>query len=112
MAIEKGISLKMHISEQVSDFYMVDETRITQILGNLVSNAIKFTEKGSVSLNIEYGETKNNKDLLRFSVVDTGIGIEEDFIHEVFDSFSQPQFHKSKKYGGSGLEAGHCEKIN
>ena len=103
MAIEKGISLKMHISEQVSDFYMVDETRITQILGNLVSNAIKFTEKGSVSLNIEYGETKNNKDLLRFSVVDTGIGIEEDFIHEVFDSFSQPQFHKSKKYGGSGL---------
>ncbi|MFY0598874.1 MAG: tetratricopeptide repeat protein [Cyclobacteriaceae bacterium] len=111
LAVEKGIALNLDLDDKISSHYKMDETRITQILGNIVSNAIKFTDKGSVDIKISLVESKGQNDTLRFSVSDTGIGIAKDFLPEVFESFSQPQFHKTKKYGGSGLGLAIVKKL-
>lgn len=111
MAVEKGIDLNLDLDAKLSDHYKVDETRITQILGNLLSNAIKFTEKGSVNIKIHLEKVKGKNDLIHFAIRDTGIGISREFLPEVFDSFSQPQLHKTKKYGGSGLGLAIVKKL-
>lgn len=77
-----------------------DPTRIRQIITNLVSNAIKFTEKGHIQLHAEY---ISEKSLLRFHVIDTGIGIANDYKGKMFESFTQADNSISRKYGGSGL---------
>jgi signal transduction histidine kinase len=111
MAIEKGIQLILVIDENVNSSYNLDETRLTQILGNLVSNAIKFTEKGNVKINVKLIDEIDDRHRLEFSVVDSGIGVPGDFLEELFDSFSQSQSHKTKKHGGSGLGLAIVKKL-
>lgn len=111
MAGEKGISLVMDIDDDIGEYYEMDETRTAQILGNLITNAIKFTDKGSVTVSIQMIESGSRRDQLEFGVIDTGIGIDDDFIDEVFDSFSQPKSHKTKKHGGSGLGLAIVKKL-
>ncbi len=112
-ALEKGVEFNLFIDEQVYPYYLVDETRISQVLGNLVSNAIKFTDRGEVNVKVEHrGSTEDGDgDRLYFEIKDTGIGISEEFLPEMFDSFTQPQFHKTKRYGGSGLGLAIVKKI-
>lgn len=111
LADEKGIDFDLEIDEDVAEYYALDETRITQILGNLLSNAIKFTNRGRVKLKVEITAEGDNTDQLKFSVIDSGIGISPEFLPEIFDSFTQPKDHRSKIYGGSGLGLAIVKKL-
>lgn len=111
LAKEKGITLNLKVSEELRSSYKVDETKLAQIIGNLISNAIKFTESGSVTFSIEKVSTNKEYDNLKFSVVDTGVGIEKNFLPQIFDSFSQPKMIKTRKHGGSGLGLAIVKKL-
>jgi signal transduction histidine kinase len=81
-----------------------DITRLRQVLNNLLTNAIKFTEKGSVGLNVTKAKEVNETQcLIKFEVVDTGIGINENNINKIFESFTQADTDTTRKYGGTGL---------
>jgi signal transduction histidine kinase/CheY-like chemotaxis protein len=97
-ADEKGLELMTIIKSDVPAVVMGDPVRLNQILINLAGNAIKFTEKGSVSIEV----SKENQEI-RFAIVDTGIGIPEDKLQTVFESFSQANSSDTRKYGGTGL---------
>lgn len=100
---EKQISLKVEIDKSVPQRVLIDDHRLRQILMNLMSNAVKFTNKGSVSIGVHKIRTANNKKTLRFSVKDTGIGIDESRQNKIFDSFAQEDDSVSKQFGGTGL---------
>ncbi len=113
MAKEKGLSLVLEIPALSSEAYELDEIKLAQVLGNLLSNAIKFTDQGSVRLIVEKVgiETAAGNATLRFKVVDTGIGIPNDFLGEIFDSFTQPKSVTTKKHRGSGLGLAIVKKL-
>lgn len=103
LASKKGLRLDLKIDPNISEFYELDETKISQILGNLITNAIKFTEIGSVEVHVEKVNKTQYCDTLNFKVIDTGTGIEEKDLEDVFESFSQPNSITTRKQGGSGL---------
>ena len=100
---QKKISLRLDINSNVPEYVIGDKIRLNQILTNLISNAIKFTEKGSVSTIIKTVDSDLNNITIYFSVVDTGIGISKDKIKTIFSSFSQASSDTTRKYGGTGL---------
>ena len=102
-AEEKGVFIKEQIGEGVPEYVIGDETRITQVLMNLAGNAIKFTEKGSVTISVNLEKNTGKNVDLRFSVSDTGIGIPEDKIDKIFESFGQASSDTTRKFGGTGL---------
>lgn len=102
-AEEKGILLKEFIGEGVPEYVLGDETRITQIIMNLTGNAIKFTEKGSVTISVTVDKHTDDKYFIRFGVRDTGIGIPADKIDKIFESFGQASSDTTRKFGGTGL---------
>jgi signal transduction histidine kinase/CheY-like chemotaxis protein/ligand-binding sensor domain-containing protein len=97
-AEEKGLSLTTSLDEVIPDNIKGDPTRLSQILLNLVGNAIKFTEKGKVQVLIT-----RKGDMLKFAVEDSGIGIPEDQLVRVFGTFEQVNESITRKYGGTGL---------
>lgn len=99
-AEEKGIELKHHCNENIPEYIIGDSLRIKQVLINLVSNAIKFTDMGYVKVLMDYFEESSR---LKVSVVDTGIGISEDRQKNIFNAFSQSDGSITRKYGGTGL---------
>ena len=102
-SVEKGVKLSVNIDPTISDNLLGDPTRLNQILLNLVGNAIKFTEKGEVKISARpLWEDEENLEL-KFSVTDTGIGIEEHMFETIFDVFTQTASDTTRKYGGSGL---------
>lgn len=102
-ASQKRIDLGFSIDKNVAPYLLGDVTRIRQIIINLVSNAIKFTEAGGVYLIVSKEICDRGVDLIRFSVRDTGIGIEKKDQVKLFKSFSQVDASTSRKYGGTGL---------
>lgn len=100
---EKGLYLKTNIEEGLPSIIVGDPVRLNQILLNLASNAVKFTESGGITMNVTKGETKDGKTNIKFSVVDTGIGIPEDRLDAIFESFSQADSTTTRKFGGTGL---------
>lgn len=111
LAKEKGLSLILNIQADVADYYELDETKISQILGNLVTNAIKFTQTGQVEVAVKKISGEKDIDQLRFEVRDTGIGIPDDFKDSIFESFSQIQSVKTREQGGSGLGLAIVKKL-
>ncbi|MEQ8474297.1 MAG: ATP-binding protein [Marinoscillum sp.] len=111
MAREKGVAISLSIDEDLDSYYSLDGTKLSQIMGNLVSNAIKFTDEGQVDINVKKLSSANERDQIEISVADTGVGIPEDFLDEVFDSFSQPRSYTTKKQGGSGLGLAIVKKL-
>ncbi|MFO7997825.1 MAG: response regulator [Bacteroidales bacterium] len=101
MAADKGITLNVQIQKEIPEEIYGDEQKINQILSNLLNNAIKFTPEGRVSLNIEMKEKP--APVLRFSVHDTGIGVKQEDIPHLFDSFRQLDISSRKEYQGTGL---------
>ena len=100
---EKRLEIKYEIDAQVPDTLIGDATRLTQILVNLIGNAIKFTEKGHVFIHI-YNKQVNGAHMeLGFSISDTGIGIEKNKIPGIFDRFHQAEDSTTRNYGGTGL---------
>ncbi len=102
---EKGIDLKINIASSVPKHVLLDEVRLRQVLFNLVGNAIKFTETGSVTLSLKTDYTRKDHSALdlEFSVEDTGIGITEEDQDRIFEAFVQQSGQRTRKYGGTGL---------
>jgi len=110
-AENKGLRLSLQLDPAVRLPVRGDPVRLRQVLSNLVGNAIKFTERGSITLVVRrLGETAAQH-LLRFEVRDTGIGIEEDARHRLFHSFSQADASTTRLYGGTGLGLAICRRI-
>ena len=102
-SIEKNIKLSKVIDKQLPERLIGDPTRLSQILLNLVGNAIKFTQKGEIRISVEMINEKEHEVQLRFTVSDTGIGIPNDKLPSIFDSFTQATYDTTRKYGGTGL---------
>ncbi len=102
-AAEKGLELLYEIEDNVPPAVHGDVTRLRQILVNLVANAVKFTERGEVMLNIHVPAAGSARNLLQFTVRDTGIGIAPDVMDRLFQPFSQGDASTTRKHGGTGL---------
>ena len=102
-ALEKNIAFDLEIDPALPGSLLGDPVRIGQILTNLISNAIKFTESGSVRVAAEVLEERSESSILRFSVKDTGIGIPSDQLELIFDAFTQAQSSTTRRFGGTGL---------
>jgi PAS domain S-box-containing protein len=111
-AKEKGIELHASLDENLPEYLIGDPLKLSQILINLIGNAIKFTNSGFARLGISLIEHKEeNKVLLRFKVVDTGIGIPEDKLQTIFEEFSQASYDINLAYGGTGLGLTISQKL-
>jgi len=102
-ATEKGLQLNAMVKAVVPEEVIGDPSRLRQILNNLISNAVKFTESGEISVTVDYLEEENEIAVLSFEVKDTGIGIRKEDIHKLFQSFNQADASTTRKYGGTGL---------
>ena len=102
-AEEKGIKLSCMADERIHIFYKGDPVHLQQILNNLVSNAIKFTQKGKVELKCELAGIVNGKERIQFIVEDTGIGISLENQKKIFNSFQQEDESITRTFGGTGL---------
>ena len=102
-AEERGDVLKVIMDNKLPKFVMVDDIRLSQILNNLVSNAIKFTRDGAVTIEVSLAKTTPELLEILFEVTDTGIGIEKEKQQLIFDHFSQADSEITREYGGSGL---------
>ena len=109
--ISKGLKLNLTIDDRVPLALIADANRLQQILINLLGNAIKFTESGSISLAISLQQLQHSRAQLLFSVKDTGIGIAEEHQHKLFLPFSQIDGSISRRYGGSGLGLSICTEL-
>ena len=102
-ANEKNIKLNLHLDEKIPDILIGDPTRISQILTNLVGNAIKFTKKGEVNIILNKRLKPGNAVEIFFRIKDTGIGISPKKLDNIFESFSQASTNTTRRYGGTGL---------
>lgn len=100
---ENDVHLNVVIGKDVPDVLIGDPSKLTQVLLNLIGNAIKFVEKGSIDLRIQAKLSEENQTFLTFTIADTGIGISEENLKHIFDSFKQAETSTYTKYGGSGL---------
>lgn len=108
---EKKLDLITEIDDHLSDYLMLDELRIKQILLNLVSNAVKFTENGYIKISTSTNNTSEGKIELLIKVKDTGIGIDSKQQEKVFNVFEQTEGQDNKRYGGTGLGLAISNKL-
>ena len=102
-AHEKGLELAWHVDAEVADGLIGDPGRLRQVIINLVSNAIKFTEKGEVVVRAELEAQQSDFTAIHFSVSDTGIGIPSEKLELIFEAFTQVDGSSTRRYGGTGL---------
>lgn len=103
-AERRGLSFKLTISDDLNEIGIIgDQTRLTQILSNLIENALKFTKVGSVNFSIKVKQKNEDEITLQFCISDTGIGIPTDKQELVFESFAQASTSTTRNYGGTGL---------
>lgn len=110
-AANKNIKFKIKKDAELPEFLVGDSVRLAQVLNNLISNGIKFTEEGQVVLDIEVEAIHKDSIDLRFEVFDTGIGIPEDKQEVIFDVFTQATLDTTRKHGGTGLGLAICKKL-
>jgi len=102
-AKEKGLTISSKIDSSIPDTLNGDATRLTQILVNLIGNAIKFTHQGTINIEIYNKQQTENEVVVGFKVSDTGIGIDKEKLLEVFERFNQGEDSTTRNYGGTGL---------
>ena len=107
----KGLDFKVEIDSQLKRAFQGDPLRIKQVLTNLLANALKFTEYGTVHFMAKEISRDGNKSNVQFTVSDTGIGVPEDKLETIFESFSQADGSNTRKYGGSGLGLAICKEL-
>ena len=110
-AAEKNIEIAFNVSPAMAPSMQGDPTRIEQILLNLISNAIKFTDKGEVYVDVQLNHTSESNPLVEFRVKDTGIGLSAEQCERIFTVFSQADSTITRKYGGSGLGLAICKRL-
>ncbi len=102
-AIEKGIDLSTTVDNTIPAVVVGDPNRLTQILLNFLSNAVKFTDKGAINIGVRKLSDEADEVALEFSVKDTGIGVSPDKLNDIFDAFTQASDSTARLYGGTGL---------
>jgi PAS domain S-box-containing protein len=110
-ADDRQLTLRCEIEDGVPDTVVADRIALGQILTNLVGNAIKFTESGSVTITVEAKDNSADAVTLRFAVADTGIGIPADRLERIFDEFTQASYETAARFGGSGLGLAISRKL-
>lgn len=110
-AKKSKVELSVRMDERIPESVLVDPVRINQIVLNLVSNAVKFTENGYVRVDVRPKRARNGQSRIRFEVMDSGIGIPLDKQDEIFGNFTQADTSTTRKYGGSGLGLAICRKL-
>jgi len=110
-AHEKGLEFNCRVAPDVPTALIGDPGRLRQVLVNLLGNAIKFTEDGEVAVNVENDPETGGSGFLRFQVSDTGIGIPEDKLDAIFDSFAQVDSSITREYKGTGLGLTICQHL-
>lgn len=108
---ENGLRFHVSVDDGVPQYIKADFLRLRQILMNLVSNAVKFTEKGSINIHVELLKANESHSKLRFSVIDTGLGIPKDKQAAIFESFTQADGSTTRKFGGTGLGISISKKL-
>jgi hypothetical protein len=111
LANSKKLNFSLSLDPQIFPVYELDETRLSQIMVNLIGNAIKYTDSGYVKLEVSIVECVQKYDKIRISVADSGIGISSHVQEEIFESFSQIQNIRTRKQGGSGLGLAIVKKL-
>jgi PAS domain S-box-containing protein len=107
----KGLTITVEIPSSIPDILTGDKLRLKQVLLNLVGNAVKFTERGGITVAVALGEREGMRVLLRFSITDTGIGISPVAMEKIFSPFCQADSSITRKYGGTGLGLSICTKL-
>ncbi|MFP4060718.1 MAG: ATP-binding protein [Bacteroidales bacterium] len=102
-AKDNNTRLKLMMDENVPDYIITDQLKLSQVMNNLVSNAVKFTREGAITIKINLVTKENNRARLRFSVADTGIGIKKEKLNLIFDKFTQVHDVTIHQQGGTGL---------
>jgi two-component system sensor histidine kinase/response regulator len=102
-ALEKLLEIELKIDESIPEFIMGDQARLSQILNNLVGNAVKFTQKGKITILLENEGITNTSVIIKFTVIDTGIGIATENLRLIFDPFMQESQYINSNAGGTGL---------
>jgi PAS domain S-box-containing protein len=110
-AHEKGLEFLAHVAPGIPEVLLGDPLRLGQILTNFVNNAVKFTERGEIRLNIEQLERTGEKVQLKFSVRDTGIGMTKEQSAKLFQPFTQADMSTTRKHGGTGLGLTICRRL-
>ncbi len=110
-AEDKGLELKLNIDKTLPSVLIGDEIRIKQCATNILSNAVKYTEEGSVTLNVSYKKEEGNNILLRFQVVDTGIGIKEEDLNKLYSPFERIEEIRNRSIEGTGLGMSIVKKL-
>lgn len=110
-AHQKGLEIACNLRPGVPVGVIGDNTRLRQVIVNLVSNAIKFTEQGEVELSVEPEAFINSDVILHFKVRDTGIGIPPDKVNKIFEAFEQGDTSRRRRYGGTGLGLAICQRL-
>ncbi len=110
-AQEKGITFAVEKSADLPGSLIGDPIRLNQIISNLLSNAMKFTSEGGITLKISVKSRQEGRALLEFSVADTGIGIATEKLEEIFESYAQASADTTRKYGGTGLGLAICKRL-
>ena len=111
LAKDKGLELFLDLDSSLPVALQGDPARLNQVLINLLSNAVKFSDKGEVKLLIEQIDQKDDTVKVRFSVIDSGIGMDKEVQERIFTSFSQADTSHSRKYGGTGLGLSISKKL-
>ncbi|SEP81572.1 ATP-binding protein [Flavobacterium urocaniciphilum] len=109
--VKNEVNFKLEMNTNGNEYFLGDPTKLSQVLINLINNAIKFTKNGDVTLKIEVVNESKNNITLNFIVQDNGIGIPADKISNIFDSFSQGSVEINRTYGGTGLGLAIVKKI-
>ena len=107
----KGLEFTIDIDDRLDAEFFTDETRLNQVLSNLLSNSIKFTHRGTITMAVRKLFSSSAKSTLQFIVMDTGIGIPKNKHKEIFDSFTQADVNTTRKYGGTGLGLAITKRI-
>lgn len=110
-AKQKNLTLSYEISPDTPQWFTGDPLRLRQVLVNLISNAIKFTDQGSIRIRVQTVSTIENTAVLRFEVADTGIGIPADKCRKVFEEFEQADTSTKRRFGGTGLGLAICSRL-
>ena len=108
---DKSVSLMQQLDEKLANKYLGDPARIRQVLLNLMSNAVKFTRKGEVTIQVNLESYTNNSHRIKVSVIDTGIGLDEEEAKLLFQPYQQASASIQRQFGGTGLGLAICKQI-
>ena len=111
LSLKKNVALNCAIADSVPDFVKGDSHKLFQILNNLISNALKFTEKGEIKVHVSVSKRNGEEIFIQFDVTDTGIGISSDHIKNIFENFTQAGNDTVRRFGGTGLGLAITKKL-